>query len=792
MAYVILPSRRKRPDVFELDHSHDLAQGLVFAGMSGLADKLYSFTKSKKTSLVNTACSKWIFDAEIQRRSLWQYPVVSQNPSINIGPLSIQTGPSTVSFWSKHSGSIDTSGFVIFGQQATSVYWQHFADTQFIVQAATVYIPSTPRQSSVWRFWALTSNGNTSGTKSVYLNGSLLGSVTGVSNAPTVGDNWTYAGWSSQTQWRHNGYLSDIIVHNRILSVEEIKALANKTDPMLAGLIRDKKLPNTKLWHGADLPNDYKVKTVAPVIINPTQLKKERGARLNYDHWSTQDIVSAYMINEQSGKQTVDLVTGKRTTPFNGTNYQRTHSGLYFTQGSTNLNANKRILNPPINNWTLLVRANLIQADDLEPQFVVGHDNNNACLSLRAGIGLYWYNSGYVTIYVEANVFGDKTWVLVRKGNTAYWYANGRIIGTSDCTGLVNSWGDFYSLGCSWGNANSRLELMSVIGWHRSFTPQEAKSISANPNQVLAPQKRTIYAFHSKFDIVGQQGVTVPVKTVTPVVLRQTKPKRPDMFELDHSHDLAKGLVYFLDMPSISKVNGAKLRDVSKYKKSPTTVLSSAGDVRFYNTGFGRNAVSLLAASTQYVELPSSLDFTTGEFSFGFWVVPYTTINSFAISSRAASNLAGWEFGAGLGSVPGACAFRVGRTTSVNGASLTLPTDGRWSHVWCNVVTVSTYRWMDSYLNGQFIGRLGSISGDVANSQNFCLGKRGGTYGNFEIADVTFYNRPLSQTEIKVLANKTDPMLGGLIRGAKSTTIYSVGSYIDNGAGITWNWGNKS
>jgi hypothetical protein len=83
------------------------------------------------------------------------------------------------------------------------------------------------------------------------------------------------------------------------------------------------------------------------------------------------------------------------------------------------------------------------------------------------------------------------------------------------------------------------------------------------------------------------------------------------------------------------------------------------------------------------------------------------------------------------------------------------------------------------YLNGVQDGSV-DLTGVTytANLANFKIGKRADSdanYGKGVIADVMVWNRALSPSEIAILANRSDPMLGGLIEPVTPKTYWFVG-----------------
>lgn len=231
----------RRPDVFTLDYSHPLAQGLVFAGLGDTPSgaRYNNIALPRTTMALNPACHFWTYDEELGRNVIDSRAVAGQAGHIVVGTLPPITGANTFVFWSKHYAASDASGFVIWGQP-TGFYWQHFTSTRWNIQTSSVYFTDKPIeiQSDKWRCWACVSNGAGVSGQSLYLNGSLHATGAGINGALSPSAPWRFMSWTAtDSKWQHKGLVADPLFFNRALSPSEIALLADRTDPMLGGLI---------------------------------------------------------------------------------------------------------------------------------------------------------------------------------------------------------------------------------------------------------------------------------------------------------------------------------------------------------------------------------------------------------------------------------------------------------------------------------------------------------------------------------------------------------------------------
>lgn len=223
----------RRPDVFTLDYSHPLAHGLVFADVGGLP-------AHEDRSLVRAnalGTPELIYSHDIGRRvfsgfSSTQYVSLPQNI------VSLPLGDFTASILFKATSAKSancvmawggTDDILIYGPESSPtvrVFWRDIGGN-----LGTTTIPSL----GDWCHVCLVSRGDAD--HRVYING--VDALSSTASKASVGPFTTarVGQWADSVTQFFNGYIADPIFHNRALSPAEIALLADRTDPMLGGLI---------------------------------------------------------------------------------------------------------------------------------------------------------------------------------------------------------------------------------------------------------------------------------------------------------------------------------------------------------------------------------------------------------------------------------------------------------------------------------------------------------------------------------------------------------------------------
>ena len=226
----------RRPDEFELNTDSSLATGLRFAGLG-------RFTKSKRyqdsslygkngtLSATMTPATDWVFDAELGR---WGYGSgVIQNVHGTIPTLGAMPTWS-VGFWSAIASGDDTiQGVFSEGVPNANNTISTRSGNVYVYYDATAFLSWTIAAAGL-HYWCVTSS--TTDT-TLYRDGepvsskSNSGALFDWANTTRLCRSWVAAAASNTCRY-------DITVHDRILSLPEIQTLANRSDPMLGGLIQ--------------------------------------------------------------------------------------------------------------------------------------------------------------------------------------------------------------------------------------------------------------------------------------------------------------------------------------------------------------------------------------------------------------------------------------------------------------------------------------------------------------------------------------------------------------------------
>ena len=230
----------RRPDVFTLDYSHPLAQGLVFAGLGqnpGSARYQDESLEGNHGLLVNNPA--WQTDPELGRvsqnyvQASKQYVQLSRRFSFTDGApwsfagwYSCAAFSGLAGFWGHTNTTDEHASFYIFPSGA----WRLFNDQndQYVITT----LPAAYNQTNIWFHLACVRAGS---VFSVYINSNYHG------GRNILGTYTVYRlmcmGATSQYTW--SGRASDQVLYNRAISPAEIALLADRTDPMLGGLVKE-------------------------------------------------------------------------------------------------------------------------------------------------------------------------------------------------------------------------------------------------------------------------------------------------------------------------------------------------------------------------------------------------------------------------------------------------------------------------------------------------------------------------------------------------------------------------
>lgn len=249
--------------------------------------------------------------------------------------------------------------------------------------------------------------------------------------------------------------------------------------------------------------------------------------------------------------------------------------------------------------------------------------------------------------------------------------------------------------------------------------------------------------------------------------------RRPDVFTLDYSHPLAQGLqsLYTFDLPCV-------MADRVQLGEYGLNGWSNPSNAILRNPDIGRGVIRTDQAGC---------------------IV--NMIHPGMVASGGAVSLWAYTRSGGIGTVYGKVFLddpklgvffnntRVGFSAcGVNITSLGVVDIGHshftWSHFCINWGPTGSF----VYHHGELVATGAAPTLDYpAFSTPFCNQADGTRTFDGEIADLAFYNRTLSPAEIAILADRTDPMLGGLIVEERPVLYFDMGgsSAVEGPAVIT-------
>lgn len=240
----------QRPRNFRLNPLSHLAQGLVFAGLGkhvGTEHYYDSSLHANHDTLTNMApSSDWGWANELNRFALGFDGSNDYALATVLTDDASLADPFTISCWAIADDTVGGKGIISHQLGA------NWTTPNFIIQrnanAVRAYAPGKWTTTSTITVGepfhcTYTYEGNATRKCHFYLNGSYVGSATGILDmVASRGDKlWVGNGY--------NGYflgdVSDVMVHRRELSLPEIAALADPSNVMLSGLLE---APARRWW----------------------------------------------------------------------------------------------------------------------------------------------------------------------------------------------------------------------------------------------------------------------------------------------------------------------------------------------------------------------------------------------------------------------------------------------------------------------------------------------------------------------------------------------------------------
>lgn len=501
--------------MFELDHSHPLARGLIFAN--------YGRTKNSSDIQPGYIIEDSKYGAKCGLYNSSFIPMIKHMVEIGRNGIdcSIYSASQAAYSWTKHDSfdysNITVAAFIFQKANLQPFYLRNSfnlgtsSPTEVKFADLVVTIPTNAYIGKLSHVVG-TFDGE---YRRLYIDGELRGELANSTPLPTS----TYPIWvGGSCGWvtYNYGEVYDPVIYNRALSPAEIKVLANPTDPMLEGLIRDKK-PAPKHWHLGALPSDCKVKTVAPVVIKHDWTSKpvSTPVRLRTDgHWSVKDLHVAFLFNNGAGGITKGLSPDGNDILLPVSN-KMTAMGLevdtfvepFGFDCSWNTFANGYSLafgikrtKPSISIYAKLFESVLYGYTGAESFWLtgrgdwhtIGHTNE---YSFGWNVNDASYKQRNIVCSTDIgsafSFVNDQKYVGVVSGDPEN---NTLIAGTTKC--IIGS----YTL-----NRIPNCAYSHVYVYKRPLTEKESLSLNQNPWQLFTQKNRTIYTYNAKHNIVGTQ-----------------------------------------------------------------------------------------------------------------------------------------------------------------------------------------------------------------------------------------------------------------------------------------------
>ena len=236
----------QRPQFFTVDYSHPLARGLVFAGLGrGQGGVRYLDSSSRKnhgTLTGMTPASDWVWIPELGRWGLTHttkdtYVVCPRQFSATDRPL-------TCSFWYKPRVTNIARHWIVSGNQSSVpdfgiTLGRKLIDSQY--QFGLYSGSYTYSNYLTWRggFQHFAVSWDTDDACRFYVDGVLNSASTRADRSTGSGNAMLGRYYTGTTTFLMDGVLCDFMFHaGRALSTPEIATLANRSDPMLSGMIK--------------------------------------------------------------------------------------------------------------------------------------------------------------------------------------------------------------------------------------------------------------------------------------------------------------------------------------------------------------------------------------------------------------------------------------------------------------------------------------------------------------------------------------------------------------------------
>jgi len=256
---------KERPDNFVLNNASPLARGLVFAGLGRSPGSVrYKDSSSRHNDGVLTNMdpkTDWIWVPELGRWGLDFDGVDEYATALGISKFFCGATVGTIATWVKIDSSIGTVGLADSLGVRFMITWSDTLNCYFSAENEDANYPYT-YVGLGWHHITLVYDGSLDAVDRIrgYVDGIQKTLTPGGSTTPTSLSTSFSADYIIANRMNTifgDQQTSDVLLYTRVLSVGEIQALADRSNPMLGGLIKP---PKRKYWGVPHIRPGYRYK----------------------------------------------------------------------------------------------------------------------------------------------------------------------------------------------------------------------------------------------------------------------------------------------------------------------------------------------------------------------------------------------------------------------------------------------------------------------------------------------------------------------------------------------------
>jgi hypothetical protein len=749
-----------RPSRFRLNHSHPLAQGLVFAGLGNNpgGGTLYDSSSKHNDATLYVSGQSWIYG--VGRHGIRTTSGGGAENGADFTRSLAITDDWTASAWIRRNDVLDGLCAII-GQKGN--------DNSLIRvrrQPIHVYVDSVENtyewpdvfSSGTWTHIVTRLTGS---DLDLFVDGNKFGSTLDAS-----GDTWSFSAYTRiLTNWYDSVdcEVADTCVYARSLGLAEIRSLADPSNILLDGLIQPDATRTTVFGWTApeeEEPEETpRVTTLSRPSIRPARFT------LNTSHPLAQGLVFAGLGNHPGGDRMYDSSGYRRDGMFirmdAASDWNITsklgRASLDFDGSDKSVRITSAII--PANHTVAVSLWLYDREGNLQNWPVNSYGASELVIRQEAGQTVdFVLNSFSTNDRVEAGTAILNEWChLVGQydGTNLQIWQNGILLGSVVPTGSWNGANGF-SLGV--GSASfCDCRMADVLIHDRALTTSEIQSL-ADPSNILLDgliepdSTRTTVIFNSP---VEEEPEEIPRVTT---LSRPTV--RPPRFSLNTSHPLAQGLVF---AGLGNHPGGGTLYDSSFYGAARQLALPESVTWGGYSSAssIGRAAITFDGTSGDVIETTAGGDLgcfdITKPWTLAAWV-NWSEINTspLGISSSSTSEFVGIDI------------FNRYLKISTNGETPGNDTNEINLNQWYHVALEWTGSIFRIYCNAESRYSVAPSGLDWQSSDTLIIGTKGSTSSpeemNGSIADILLIQGVLSSEMLSALADPSNILLDGLIQ----------------------------